>query len=134
LVRESLYVRAVETALRNFVFGASSCPRGGNARDEFNLLHVPPMSTVKHLFGFTEGADIGRSGEREAEKPKNHLGRFGKAAGSYAAVDRKLILVKVLPFREFLECPQNAALALFRHFRRARPRRSSARHLAGLLL
>jgi hypothetical protein len=36
----------------------------------------------EHLFGFTEGADIGEAGEREAETET--IGRFGRAEGTYA--------------------------------------------------
>jgi hypothetical protein len=63
----------------------------------------------EHLFGFTEGADIGRAGEREAETET--IGRFGKAAGSYAAVTQT-DSVKVLPFENF-RVSANAALAYF---------------------
>jgi len=38
----------------------------------------------EHLFGFTEGSDIGERGEREAEA--DSTGRFGKGGGSYAAL------------------------------------------------
>ena len=39
---------------------------------------------TEHLFGFTEGADIGKRGERELETET--IGRFGKSAGSYAGL------------------------------------------------
>jgi hypothetical protein len=48
----------------------------------------------EHLFGFTEGADIGKKGEREAETET--IGHFGKSAGSYAAMTQN-DSVKVLP-------------------------------------
>jgi hypothetical protein len=64
----------------------------------------------EHLFGFTEGADIGKAGEREAESET--IGRFGKSAGSYAAVTQT-DSVKVLPFEDF-RVSANAALAYFR--------------------
>src|SRR6266849_6306396 len=38
----------------------------------------------EHLFGFTEGADIGKAGEREVESET--VARSGKSAGSYATV------------------------------------------------
>jgi len=63
----------------------------------------------EHLFGFTEGADIGRAGEREAETET--IGRFGKSAGSYAAMTQN-DSVKVLPFENF-RVSANAALAYF---------------------
>ena len=63
----------------------------------------------EHLFGFTEGADIGKAGEREAETET--IGRFGKSGGAYAAVTQN-DLVKVLPFENF-RVLANAALAHF---------------------
>jgi hypothetical protein len=63
----------------------------------------------EHLFGFTEGADIGKAGEREAESET--IGRFGRSAGSYAAV-LQTDSVKVLPFENF-RVSANAALAYF---------------------
>src|SRR5215468_6964276 len=38
----------------------------------------------EHLFGFTEGSDIGERGEREFEA--DSTGRFGRQGGQYAAV------------------------------------------------
>ncbi|MBV8922141.1 MAG: hypothetical protein JOZ76_29405 [Bradyrhizobium sp.] len=63
----------------------------------------------EHLFGFTEGADIGKAGEHEAESET--IGRFGKSAGSYAAVTQTES-VKVLPFETF-RVSANAAFAYF---------------------
>jgi hypothetical protein len=63
----------------------------------------------EHLFGFTEGADIGKAGEREAETET--IGRFGKSAGSYAAVTLN-DSVKWLP-SDNLRLSANAALAYF---------------------
>jgi hypothetical protein len=63
----------------------------------------------EHLFGFTEGADIGKVHEREAES--ENIGRFGKSADSYAAVTQT-DSVKVLPFENF-RVSANAALAYF---------------------
>ncbi len=63
----------------------------------------------EHLFGFTEGADIGKTGEREAESET--MGRLGKSAGAYAAVTQTGS-VKVLPFDNF-RVSANAALAYF---------------------
>ncbi len=39
---------------------------------------------TEHMFGFTEGSDIGEAGERELEAEPT--GRFGKQDGSYNAV------------------------------------------------
>src|SRR5262249_28038802 len=63
----------------------------------------------EHLFGFTEGADIGKAGEREAETET--IGRFGKSAGSYTAVTQNNS-VKVVPF-DNVRVSANAALAYF---------------------
>jgi hypothetical protein len=63
----------------------------------------------EHLFGFTEGADIGKPGEREAETET--IGRFGKSAGSYAAVTQN-DQVKAVPFANF-RIGANLALAYF---------------------
>jgi hypothetical protein len=63
----------------------------------------------EHLFGFTEGADIGKKGEREAETET--IGRFGKSAGSYAAVTQN-DSVKVLPTDNF-RISANALLGYF---------------------
>lgn len=52
----------------------------------------------EHLFGFTEGADIGKRGEREAETET--IGHLGKSSGSYAAVYQNNSL-KVLPSDHF---------------------------------
>ena len=38
----------------------------------------------RYIFGFTEGADTERRGEKELEN--NAIGRFGKSAGTYAAI------------------------------------------------
>jgi hypothetical protein len=63
----------------------------------------------EHLFGFSEGADIGRVGDREAESEA--IGRFGKSAGSYAAVTQN-DSVKVLPIDNF-RISANALLGYF---------------------
>lgn len=42
---------------------------------------------TRYIFGFTEGADTERAGEREIEN--DAIGRFGKRAGSYSAVQNK---------------------------------------------
>nr|WP_157872527.1 hypothetical protein [Bradyrhizobium sp. ORS 278] len=63
----------------------------------------------EHLFGFTEGADIGRAGEREAES--ENIGHFGKAAGRYAALTQN-DSVKMLP-TDNLRLSANVVLAHF---------------------
>jgi hypothetical protein len=39
---------------------------------------------TEHMFGFTEGSDIGGLGEKELET--DSTGRFGRAAGSYSNI------------------------------------------------
>lgn len=63
----------------------------------------------EHLFGFTEGADIGKRGEREAETET--IGRFGKSAGSFGAITQN-DQVKAVPFANF-RIGANLALAWF---------------------
>lgn len=63
----------------------------------------------EHIFGFTEGADIGKAGEREAESET--IGHLGKAAGSYAALMQN-DSVKMLPVDNF-RVSANAVLAHF---------------------
>lgn len=63
----------------------------------------------EHLFGFTEGADIGKAGEREAEIET--IGRFGKSAGSYAAASQNNSAKLVLS--DNFRVSANAALAYF---------------------
>src|SRR5215471_21612332 len=63
----------------------------------------------EHLFGFTEGADIGKVGEREAESES--IARLGKSGSSYVAVTQN-DQVKWLP-TDNLRLGANAALAYF---------------------
>jgi hypothetical protein len=63
----------------------------------------------EHLFGFTEGADIGKAGEREAESET--VARFGKSAGIYAAFTQN-DQVKWVPIENF-RVGANVALGLF---------------------
>jgi hypothetical protein len=63
----------------------------------------------EHLFGFTEGADIGKAGECESESET--IGRFGKAGGSYAALTQN-DQVKWVPVENF-RVGANTALAYF---------------------
>src|SRR5581483_1751947 len=51
-----------------------------------------------HLFGFTQGTDVNDVGETEAES--EGTGRFGKRAGSYAALSQEAS-IKFIPFRDF---------------------------------
>jgi hypothetical protein len=61
---------------------------------------------TEHIFGFTEGSDIGNAGDKEAEVET--FGRFGKRSGSYAATSTQLLYkyspadnVRVAPFISF---------------------------------
>ena len=63
----------------------------------------------EHLFGFTEGADIGKKGEREAESET--IVRAGKSAGSYAAIIQN-DQVRVVPTENF-RIGANLALGYF---------------------
>ncbi len=49
----------------------------------------------EHIFGITEGSDVGNKGETEAEVEP--FGRFGKRGGSYAATSTQ-VTYKYLPF------------------------------------
>ena len=57
---------------------------------------------TEHIFGFVEGGDIGERGDLELEK-ESAL-RFGKRAGSYAAVST-LFDLKYVPFAHMLVSP-----------------------------
>ncbi|CCE01680.1 hypothetical protein [Bradyrhizobium sp. STM 3809] len=63
----------------------------------------------EHMFGFTEGADIGKAGEREAES--ENIGHLGKAAGRYAVLMQN-DSVKMLP-TDNLRLSANVMLAHF---------------------
>lgn len=61
---------------------------------------------TEHIFGFTEGSDIGDAGEKEAEVET--FGRFGKRTGLYAATSTAFIYkyspadhVRIAPFIAF---------------------------------
>ena len=51
--------------------------------EEKNITARTPDVDSEHLFGFTEGSDIGERGEKEFET--DSTGRFGRQGGSYAA-------------------------------------------------
>jgi hypothetical protein len=78
------------------IFAASTSARASDVDSE-------------HLFGFTEGSDIGKVGEREAESET--IARWGKSGGSYAALTQN-DQVKWLP-SDNLRLGANAALAHF---------------------
>jgi len=67
------------------------------------LLMLPAVAGAEelettHLFGFTVGSDVNNVGEKEAEL--ENTGRFGKRAGTYAALSSELG-VKFIPFDNF---------------------------------
>jgi hypothetical protein len=66
------------------------------------FLSLPAASAkdleTTHLFGFTLGSDTNDVGEKEAELETT--GRFGKRAGSYAALSQSIAL-KFVPFENF---------------------------------
>jgi hypothetical protein len=53
---------------------------------------------TEHLFGFTQGSDIGKKGERELEA--DSTGRFGRRDGSYSALSTAFE-AKYTPFENF---------------------------------
>jgi hypothetical protein len=63
----------------------------------------------EHLFGFTEGTDIGKRGDRELESEL--AGRFGKQAGRYRAYDAGME-AKFAVFDEFRVAP---GVSFYRH-------------------
>ena len=81
---------------------------------------------TEHLFGFTEGADIGKAGEREVESET--IARAGKSSGSYATVlqnyEAKFVPVQSADRRK-------SRPRLFRHIGRSRPRGPAAGLIAG---
>lgn len=74
--------------------------------------HAPARAAeadTEHLFGFTEGADIGKVGERELEAET--IVRAGKSAGSYTDVLQNLS-AKIVPV-ENLRLSAQTSLAYF---------------------
>jgi hypothetical protein len=73
--------------LASMVFLVSLWARPAAAGDKKETDNTPDADT-EHLFGFTEGSDIGERGEKEFEAES--IGRFGRQGGSYAAVSTAL--------------------------------------------
>jgi hypothetical protein len=65
--------------------GSAGTVQTGDANDEKR-----PEIDTEHIFGFTEGSDVGEAGEKELEVEP--LGRFGKRVGSYAATSTEVSL------------------------------------------
>jgi hypothetical protein len=55
-----------------------------HARDERPSLKASAGPDTEHMFGFTEGSDIGRRGDLEGEVET--VGRFGRQANTYSAI------------------------------------------------
>lgn len=73
--------------------GAASAQESANGHGEIDS---------EHLFGFTEGSDIGHRGDRELES--EFAGRVGKRAGTYRAFDGG-VEAKFSVFDEFRVAP-----------------------------
>jgi hypothetical protein len=54
------------------------------AHDERPRMQASPGPDTEHMFGFTEGSDIGHKGDLEGEVET--IGRFGRQANAYSAV------------------------------------------------
>ena len=89
---------AVLIALSLFIGGA----RARDADDDAKTRNRTSEIDTEHIFGFVEGGDIGARGDLELEK-ESAL-RFGKRAGSYAAVST-LFDLKYVPFEHMLISP-----------------------------
>lgn len=87
-------------------FLAASKP--GAARDGTDGV-VPHGIDTEHLFGFTEGSDIGIPGERELESETT--GRFGRRGGRFRAIDTSLALK--VPLSEWFRIAPGVALARY---------------------
>lgn len=83
-----------------FLLAGSAWAR--NADDDAKARNRATEIDTEHIFGFVEGGDIGERGDLELEK-ESAL-RFGKRAGSYAAVST-LFDLKYVPFEHMLVSP-----------------------------
>src|SRR5256885_1892887 len=64
------------------LLAALLCPALGQAQESRRVAGID----TEHIFGFTEGSDIGERGEKEVES--SMTGRFGKP-GSHVALDNE---------------------------------------------
>jgi hypothetical protein len=69
------------------VFVASLWARPASADGKKGADSTPDVDS-EHLFGFTQGSDIGDRGEKEFET--DSTGRFGRQSGSYSAISTAL--------------------------------------------
>jgi hypothetical protein len=69
------------------IFCVSVWARPASADGKKTAEHAPDTDS-EHLFGFTEGSDIGERGEKEFET--DSTGRFGRQGGSYSVLSTAL--------------------------------------------
>jgi hypothetical protein len=87
LYRRPIYASGLRTASLRLLLGVASMWLAGLAApgsaSADNHKHADKAAEVdtEHMFGFTEGSDIGEAGEKELEV--DSTGRFGKLDGSY---------------------------------------------------
>jgi hypothetical protein len=87
LYRRRVYASGLRTASLRLLLGLASMWLAGLAApgsaSADNHKHADKAGEVdtEHMFGFTEGSDIGEAGEKELEV--DSTGRFGKLDGSY---------------------------------------------------
>jgi hypothetical protein len=87
LYRRPIYASGLRTASLRLLLGLASMWLAGLAAPSSasadNHKHADKAGEVdtEHMFGFTEGSDIGEAGEKELET--DSTGRFGKLDGSY---------------------------------------------------
>ena len=107
----------------------SSSRRCARAAQRVGEVRPPPTGAVdtEHMFGFTEGSDIGEKGETELMSETT--GHFGKLGGSYAQVGSMLEAKHTLA--ENFRVSAAATAGLFRHDRRDRPGRSPEQGVPG---
>jgi hypothetical protein len=88
LYRRPIYASRLRKALLGLLLGLASMWLAGLAGSASadSRKHADKAGEVdtEHMFGFTEGSDIGEAGEKELET--DSTGRFGKLDGSYNTV------------------------------------------------
>jgi hypothetical protein len=100
---------SIRRLLASAVLALVLCPNAGTAAPQHGPTGGKPQQVAEkddidseHLFGFTEGSDIGDKGDREAEVEP--VGRFGKRGGTYAATSIPFLL-KYTAFDNFRVAP-----------------------------
>jgi hypothetical protein len=90
LYRRPIYASRLRKALLGLLLGLASMWLAGlavpSSASADSRKHADKAGEVdtEHMFGFTEGSDIGEAGEKELET--DSTGRFGKLDGSYNTV------------------------------------------------